>query len=141
MAQKWRFSQDPYGSESEEAMETALTRVGLSLPGGLDMLVREGGANFSGGQRQLLCLARTLLRRSKVLVLDEATSSVSPELDLQVQRALRDAFGGVTKLVIAHRLATVLDASALLIMANGKVRKTASFLSFPYVCPEPVLAK
>ena len=56
-----------------------------------------------------------------VLVLDEATSSVSPELDLQVQEVLRTAFGGVTKLVIAHRLATVLDADAVLVMGAGRV--------------------
>ena len=100
-----RDNLDPFGKESEEDMLRALERVGLHQAGGLDLQVREGGSNFSGGQRQLLCLARTLLRKSMILVLDEATSSVSPELDLQVQGVLREEFGGVTKLVIAHRLA------------------------------------
>ena len=116
-----RSNLDPLGTASDADMLRALERVGLRQADGLDAQVREGGSNFSGGQRQLLCLARTLLRKSMVLVLDEATSSVSPELDLQVQEVLRTAFGGVTKLVIAHRLATVLDADAVLVMGAGRV--------------------
>ena len=78
------------------------------------------------GMRQLLCLARTVLRRSKLLVLDEATSSVSAEVDQRIQRVLRETFAATTLIVIAHRLQTILDANTILVMHDGCVREHGS---------------
>eukprot|EP01051_Picozoa_sp_SAG22_P004636 SAG22_NODE_254_length_13588_cov_10.695678_4_plen_394_part_00 len=114
----------PFGEHTTSELETALHRVGLQMSP--HAAVEESGANLSGGQQQLLCLARTMLRGAQVLVLDEATSSISPEVDASIQRVLREAFGDTTMLVIAHRLQTTLDADAVLILAAGSVRELGS---------------
>ncbi|KAI8821981.1 ABC transporter type 1, transmembrane domain-containing protein [Fimicolochytrium jonesii] len=86
----------------------------------LDTAVAEGGANFSQGQRQLLCLARALLRSCKVIVLDEATASVDHETDAKIQETIRNEFRGATLLCVAHRLRTVADYDKILVLSEGK---------------------
>ncbi|TPX57540.1 hypothetical protein PhCBS80983_g03764 [Powellomyces hirtus] len=87
----------------------------------LDTLVQEGGQNFSQGQRQLLCLARALLRSCKVIVLDEATASVDHETDAKIQETIRTEFRGATLLCVAHRLRTVADYDKILVLSRGQV--------------------
>jgi ATP-binding cassette subfamily C (CFTR/MRP) protein 1 len=126
-----RSNLDPFHESASDAdVWESLRRAGLEpyvrgLPGGLDAPVREGGANFSGGQRQLLAMARALLRRSKVLVLDEATSSVSAAEDALIQRSLRESFASSTVLTIAHRLGTILDYDLTLVLDAGRVAEFA----------------
>jgi len=87
----------------------------------LDSFVAVEGGNFSQGERQLLCLARALLKKSKILVMDEATSSVDYETDAKITATIRESFKGMTLLVIAHRLATVCAFDRVLVMSGGRV--------------------
>ena len=92
-----------------------------SLPGKLEEMVAEGGDNFSVGQRQLICIARALLRRPRILVLDEATASVDKDTDVLVQSMVRDKFQGATVLTIAHRLHTIIDYDKIMVLDSGRL--------------------
>lgn len=83
--------------------------------------ISEGGLNLSQGQRQLLCLARAIVSRPKIMVLDEATSAVDMATDTLIQRSIREEFGGSTLIVIAHRLSTIADFDKILVLEDGKV--------------------
>lgn len=82
--------------------------------------ISEGGLNLSQGQRQLLCLARAIVSRPKIMVLDEATSAVDMATDVLIQRSIREEFGDSTLLVIAHRLSTIADFDRILVMSDGQ---------------------
>jgi ATP-binding cassette subfamily B protein len=92
-----------------------------ALPQGFDTAVGEHAKTLSGGQRQRLAIARALIRRSPILLLDEATSALDAENERLVQLALHEAMHGRTTLVIAHRLATVLEADRIVVMDAGRV--------------------
>ena len=91
------------------------------LPKGYDAWVERGGANFSGGQKQRLCIARALLKKPKVLILDDSTSAVDTATDAKIREALQTVIPGTTKIIIAQRISSVQDADRILVLDNGGV--------------------
>merc|ERR1712181_116674 len=123
-----RLNLDPFENYSDIEVWRALEHAHLrtfvtALPDGLQHIVSEGGTNLSVGQRQLICLARALLRKTKVLVLDEATAAVDLETDDLVQATIRAEFQGCTILTIAHRLNTIMDSGRVLVLDAGRVKE------------------
>jgi len=92
-----------------------------SFPDGYDTHIEQGGTNVSGGQKQRLCIARALLKKPKILILDDSTSAVDTQTDAMIRKAFRDEIPGTTKLIIAQRISSVQDADLIVIMDNGQV--------------------
>nr|CAD7444730.1 unnamed protein product [Timema bartmani] len=124
---------DPFDEFSEDVLRKTLDEVELKEihqgPSSIHAPVSEGGSNFSVGQRQLVCLARALLRKNKILVLDEATANVDPQTDELIQNTLRRKFSDCTVLTIAHRLSSIMHSDRIIVMDAG----TLAEFDHPYV--------
>uniref|UniRef100_A0A8B9S0C9 Multidrug resistance-associated protein 1 n=1 Tax=Accipiter nisus TaxID=211598 RepID=A0A8B9S0C9_9AVES len=126
-----RMNLDPFDQHSDEDIWRSLELAHLknfvsSLPDKLNHECAEGGENLSVGQRQLVCLARALLRKSKILVLDEATAAVDLETDKLIQSTIKSQFEECTVLTIAHRLNTIMDYTRVLVLDRGEVVECGS---------------
>ncbi|KAM9556815.1 ATP-binding cassette sub-family C member 6 isoform 4-T5 [Guaruba guarouba] len=121
-----RMNLDPLNQYTDADIWTALELTQLKnfvadLPDQLEYKCTDQGENLSTGQKQLVCLARALLRKAKILILDEATAAVDLETDLQIQSTLRTHFKDSTVLTIAHRIKTIMDCDRILVLENGRI--------------------
>ena len=92
-----------------------------SFPDGYDTYIEQGGTNVSGGQKQRLCIARALLKKPKILILDDSTSAVDTATDAMIRKAFREEIPGTTKIIIAQRISSVQDADMIIVMDDGKI--------------------
>jgi len=105
-----------------EAIKTAqIPDILNHYPEGIDHVVEQGGANFSGGQKQRLCIARAILKKPKILILDDSTSAVDTKTDKLIRKALREDLPEMTKIVIAQRISSIEDADQIIVLDNGEI--------------------
>ncbi len=115
-------NQDATEEEMVHACRLAQAHDFISaFPDGYDTYIEQGGSNVSGGQKQRLCIARALLKKPQILILDDSTSAVDTRTDAHIRRALREEIPGTTKIIIAQRISSVQDADRILVMENGTV--------------------
>ncbi len=123
VAENLRWGNEKAGlEEMKEACRVACADAFIeAMPEGYDTEVEQGGRNFSGGQRQRLCLARAILKKPRILILDDSTSAVDTATDASIRRALAQALPGVTKIVIAQRIGSVMEADQIIVMEEGRI--------------------
>lgn len=128
--------EDATDEEMIEACKLACADEFIStLPNGYDTFIEEGGANVSGGQKQRLCIARALLKKPKVLILDDSTSALDTQTDAVIQKAFRDFIPNTTKIIIAQRISSVQNADKIIILDDGKIMAIGTHDELIETCP------
>ncbi|MBQ4121808.1 MAG: ABC transporter ATP-binding protein [Clostridia bacterium] len=130
---------DPNATEEElreAAMSAQADKFITSFTDGYDSMLERGGRNVSGGQRQRLCIARTLLKKPKIIILDDSTSAVDTATEAQIRRAFREELKASTKIIIAQRIGSVMDADAIIVMNEGRIVGMGKHDELLVNCPE-----
>uniref|UniRef100_A0A8B9Y3L4 Multidrug resistance-associated protein 4 n=1 Tax=Bos mutus grunniens TaxID=30521 RepID=A0A8B9Y3L4_BOSMU len=123
-----RKNLDPFNKHTDEELWNVLEEVQLKeiieeLPDKMDTELVESGSNLSVGQKQLVCLARAILRKNQILIIDEATAHVDPSTDELIQKKIREKFAQCTVLTIAHRLSTIIDSDRIMVLDSGRLEE------------------
>ncbi|XP_055398764.1 ATP-binding cassette sub-family C member 4-like [Bubalus kerabau] len=123
-----RKNLDPFNKHTDEELWNVLEEVQLKeiieeLPDKMDTELVESGSNLSVGQKQLVCLARNILRKNQILIIDEATAHVDPSTDELIQKKIREKFAHCTVLTIAHRLSTIIDSDRIMVLDSGRLEE------------------
>lgn len=126
-----RDNLDPFHEHSDDTIlniinKTRLSGLIASYPGGLNSMLIGNGGSLSAGQKQLLCLARALIRKNKIVMMDEATANVDPETDIFIQSCVKDMLSTSTLLIVAHRLRTIIDADKVIVMDEGTCKESGT---------------
>jgi ATP-binding cassette subfamily B protein len=116
----------PRARVDEACIEVGLAPLLARIPGGLDAKLSERGGGLSVGEKQLVAFARALARNPRILILDEATSSVDPETEKTIERAVARLLAGRTSIVVAHRLSTIVRADQILVLSHGEVKESGT---------------
>jgi ATP-binding cassette subfamily B protein len=106
----------------------------MGFPEGYDHKIEQGGTNVSGGQKQRLCIARALLKKPQILILDDSTSAVDTRTDASIRKAFREEIPNTTKLIIAQRIASVQDADMIIVLENGQVNAVGNHEELMKTC-------
>ena len=113
---------DATDEEIQEACRIACANEFIeTMPQGYETVIDQGGTNVSGGQKQRLCIARAVLRKPKILILDDSTSAVDTATDAKIRSALKETLPGTTKIIIAQRITSVMDADMIIVMDDGQI--------------------
>lgn len=120
-----RYNLDPLDQHEDATLHDALQRTSLTDLS-LDMTITEEGGNLSAGQRSLISLARAMVRKTRIVILDEATASIDQETDVQIQEVLRNEFDGITTLTVAHRIQTILHSDRVCVLDKGVIVEIGS---------------
>lgn len=123
-----KFNLDPMGVVPDEAMEDLLKKAQLEDmlygdPKGLEQAISENGQNLSSGERQLICICRAILRKSSVVILDEATANIDMNTEQKIQALIESQFKDSTMVTIAHRLNTIIQSDRVLVLSYGRIKE------------------
>ena len=122
-----KYNIDPFNKTKDEEIISILKRIGFEYTEKdediLNRKIEQGGSNLSVGEKQLICIARAILRKTKIVVMDEATANIDMKTEEKIQKALQLVLNNSTVITVAHRIKTIIDYDKILVLNNGKIEE------------------